>query len=227
MNPNRPAFDPVIQKKISDCGVVAVLVIDDAQQAVPLARSLLAGGVNAMELTLRTDAALDALKAIRAEVPDMLAGIGTILTPAQVGQVVQAGAAFGVAPGCNRRVLEAAQAAGLSFAPGICTPSDIETALEFGCRVLKFFPAETCGGLKHLESMAAPYQHLGLRYIPLGGLTAKNMTTYLASPLVPAVGGSWLAKRETIRIGAWDLIIDAAREARAAIDALRTAKKSA
>ncbi len=228
MNPPRPIFDPAIEQKTTACGVIAVLVIDDAKQAVPLAKALLTGGVSVMELTLRTDAALDALKAIRAEVPEMLAGIGTILTPAQVTQVVQAGAAFGVAPGCNRRVLEAAQAEGLSFAPGICTPSDIETALEYGCRLLKFFPAETCGGLKHLESMAAPYQHLKLRYVPLGGLTVKNMTDYLASPLVSAVGGSWIAKRDTIKAGDWSAITKMAGEARAAITALRaTAKKSA
>lgn len=226
MNSSSPAFDPDVQQRITTCGVIAVLVIDDAKQAVPLARALLAGGVNAMELTLRTAAALDALVAIRAEVPEMVAGIGTVLTPEQVGMVAKAGAAFGVAPGCNRRVLEAARAAGLSFAPGICTPSDIETALEFGCRILKFFPAETCGGLKHLESMAAPYQHLGLRYIPLGGLTVKSMTDYLASPLVPVVGGSWLAKRETIKAGAWDTITTAAHRARKAIDELRWESKS-
>ncbi len=221
MNPTPPVFAPAIAEKITTCGVVAVLVIDDARQAVPLARALLAGGVNAMELTLRTDAALDALRAIKAEVPEMLAGIGTILTPAQVADVVAAGAAFGVAPGTNRRVIETALAAGLSFAPGICSPSDIETALEYGCRLLKFFPAETAGGLKHLEAMAAPYQHLGLRYLPLGGLTVKNMTTYLATPLVPAVGGSWIAKRELIKAAAWDQITAQAREAREAIDQLR------
>ena len=216
-----PAFDPQVQAKVTACGVIAVLVIDEVRDAVPLARALLAGGITAMELTLRIAAALDALKAIRQEVPEMLAGIGTILTPAQVEAVVRAGAAFGVAPGCNRRVVEAAQAHGLSFAPGICTPSDIEAALELGCRLLKFFPAETCGGLKHLESMAAPYLHLGLRYVPLGGLTARNMVDYLATPLVPAVGGSWLAKRDAIKAGDWAGITANAREARNAIDQLR------
>lgn len=221
MTPVRSVFDSEIQTQIKDCGVIAVLVIDNVRDAVPLARALLAGGVTVMELTLRTVAAIDALKAIREEVPQMIAGIGTILTPGQVVEVVKAGAHFGVAPGFNRRVVEAAQANGLSFAPGICTPSDIEAALELGCRLLKFFPAETCGGLKHLESMAAPYLHLGLEYIPLGGLTVRNMTDYLASPLVPAIGGSWLAKRDVIKTGDWDGISANAREARAAIDRLR------
>ena len=218
---DRPAFDSQIQAKVAACGVIAVLVVDEARNAVPLARALLAGGVAAMELTLRTGAAIDALKAIRQDVPEMLAGIGTILTPAQVEEAVKAGAAFGVAPGFNRRVVEAAQAHGLSFAPGICTPSDIEAALELNCRLLKFFPAETCGGIKHLESMAAPYLHLDLRYVPLGGVTARNMIGYLATPLVPAVGGSWLAKRDAIKAGDWAGITANAREARAAIDQLR------
>src|SRR6187431_1393962 len=138
-------------------GIVAVLIIEKADDAVPVAEALLTGGVDAMELTLRTPAALAALKEIRAKVPQMLAGIGTILTPDQVKQVVDEGGSFGVAPGMNPRVVEAALAAGLPFAPGICTPSDIERALEYDRKLLKFFPAELCGGLKYLEAIAAPY----------------------------------------------------------------------
>lgn len=206
-----------IKTRISEAGIVAVLVIDDAANAVGLARALLAGGIGVMELTLRTDAALDSLRAIRAEAPEMLAGIGTVLTPAQVHAAKDAGAAFAVAPGFNPRVVGAARDAELPFAPGICTPSDIEGALEFGCNVLKFFPAESCGGLKRLNDMAAPYAHLGLRYIPLGGINAGNLASYVASPLVAAVGGSWLAKRETIAARGWDAIAANAREAKAII----------
>jgi 2-dehydro-3-deoxyphosphogluconate aldolase/(4S)-4-hydroxy-2-oxoglutarate aldolase len=226
MNPVRPAFDPHLQAQISVCGVVAVLVIDEVRAAVPLAWALLAGGVNVMELTLRTPAALEALVAIRAEVPEMIAGIGTVLTPAQVIQAAQAGASFGVAPGTNRAVLEMARDKTLPFAPGVCTPSDIETALEYQCRLLKYFPAETAGGLPHLAAMAAPYEHLGLRYLPLGGLNVATMIDYLATPLVPAVGGSWLAKRELIQAAAWTEITANAREARAAIDRLRAGAHS-
>lgn len=206
-----------IKTRISEAGIVAVLVIDDAANAVGLARALLAGGIGVMELTLRTDAALDSLRTIRAEAPEMLAGIGTVLTPAQVHAAKDAGAAFAVAPGFNPRVVGAARDAELPFAPGICTPSDIEGALEFGCNVLKFFPAESCGGLKRLNDMAAPYAHLGLRYIPLGGINAGNLASYVASPLVAAVGGSWLAKRETIAARGWDAIAANAREAKAII----------
>lgn len=195
-----------VAKKISDCGVVAVLMIDRAEDAVPVAEALLAGGVRAMELTLRTEAALPALAAISKAVPEMLAGIGTIIRVDQVAQVVDAGAAFGVSPGVNPVVIEAAQSAGLPFGPGIMTPSDIEAALGFGCEVLKFFPAGSSGGLKHLRNIAAPYAHLGLKYIPLGGVNAGNMGEYLDDPLIAAIGGSWLANREMIAAGDWGAI---------------------
>lgn len=210
-----------INTRVSKTGIVAVLVIDDAANAVPLAHALLAGGVDVMELTLRTDAALDSLRAIRAEVPEMLAGIGTVLTPDQAKAAHKAGAAFAVAPGFNPRVVAAAKEIGLPFAPGICTPSDIEGALEFGCNILKFFPAETSGGLAHLKNIAAPYQHLGLKYIPLGGVNASNLSAYMSSPLVAAVGGSWLAKRETIAAQDWATITATAKEARDIIVAAR------
>jgi 2-dehydro-3-deoxyphosphogluconate aldolase/(4S)-4-hydroxy-2-oxoglutarate aldolase len=203
-----------VVNRLSACGVVAVLVVDDANDAVPLARALLDGGIDAMELTLRTPAALEALAAIKAHVPEMLAGIGTILRPDQVRQVCDAGAAFGVAPGLNPRVVEAARKISLPFAPGIATPSDLERALEMGCRDVKFFPAEPLGGLKYLKSLAAPYAHLGVRFVPLGGLTLENMGSYLADPLVLAVGGSWLAPRDLIQAGDWGAIRDRAAAAR-------------
>ncbi len=208
-----PAFDPALAHRVETCGIIAVLVVDRVEDAVPLANALLAGGVDVMELTLRTPAAIDALKAIRASVPEMLAGVGTILTTVQVKQVVEAGGAFGVAPGLNPRILAAAREAGLSFAPGILTPSDIEIAVEHGCKILKLFPAEPSGGLAYLKAMAAPYAHLGLKFIPLGGLNAKNMASYLADPNIAALGGSWLAPRELIKSGEWDRITALAAEA--------------
>ena len=202
-------------------GVIAGLTIDDAADAVPVARALLAGGVNVMELTLRTPSALVALKHIRAEVPEMLAGVGTVLRPDQIDEIVGAGAAFAVAPGMNPRVVAAARDAGLLFAPGVMTPSDIEAALEYDCRLLKFFPAETSGGLRHLHSMAAPYAHLGLEFIPLGGVNAQNAALYLASPLVTAIGGSWIASRSLIQKRDWQAITANAREVMAMVKQLR------
>ena len=210
--------------KLKACGVVAVLVIDRVEDAVPVAEALLEGGVTGMELTLRTPAAIGALREIRKAVPQMLAGIGTILTPQQVSEVIDAGGAFGVAPGMNPKVVEAALRAGLPFAPGIVTPSDIERALEYDRKLLKFFPAEVSGGLKYLQNIAAPYNHLGVSYVPLGGLTLANMASYLADPLIAGIGGSWLAPREAIGNGQWSLIRDAATQAIAIRDQVRPRK---
>ncbi|MFO0915685.1 MAG: bifunctional 4-hydroxy-2-oxoglutarate aldolase/2-dehydro-3-deoxy-phosphogluconate aldolase [Pirellulales bacterium] len=207
--------------RLAELGVVAVLVIDDPAQAVPLAESLLEGGVAAMELTLRTPAALESLQRIRAAVPQMLAGIGTVLTPGQVEAAHAAGAQFAVAPGLNPRVVEQAQRLGLPFAPGIATPSELELALELGCRTVKFFPAEPLGGLKYLSSLAAPYAHLGVRYVPLGGVSQDNLAAYLAQPSVLAVGGSWLASRDDIRGGAWSAIRQRAADAMAIVRQVR------
>ncbi|MBJ7326467.1 MAG: bifunctional 4-hydroxy-2-oxoglutarate aldolase/2-dehydro-3-deoxy-phosphogluconate aldolase [Chthoniobacterales bacterium] len=201
-----PLFDPSLAEKVSAAGIVAVLVIDEAGDAVPLARALLEGGVGVMELTLRTPAALDALRHIRREVPEMVAGIGTILSVEQLHAAREAGAAFGVSPGCNPRLLAAAREAGFSFGPGIASPTDVEIAIEHGCRLLKFFPAEQLGGLAYLRAMSAPYAHLGLRYIPLGGLTAKNAGEYLQDPLIAAIGGSWIAPREAVKAHDWAAI---------------------
>ena len=204
--------------KIRATGVIAVLVIDEERDAVPLARALLAGGVDIMELTLRTEAAIGALKRVKAEVPEMICGAGTVLTLEQVNQVKDAGAAFAVAPGFNPKVVAHAKSIDLPFAPGICTPSDIEGAVELGCRLLKFFPAESMGGLKHLKSISAPYNYLGLQFIPLGGLNQDNMVSYLDCPDVIGIGGSWIAKRNDIKANDWETIT---RNARAATDVVK------
>lgn len=206
------AMRPEIIRKIDDTGIIAVLIIDEVKHAVPLAKSLLKGGVDAIELTLRTDAAIDSAKAIKREVPEMTLGIGTVLTIDQVKAIADIGADFAVSPGCNPKVIAEARKRGLSFAPGIMTPTDIEIAIEKGCRVLKYFPAETSGGMKHLENMVAPYQYLGLTFIPLGGCNMHNARTYLESPLITAIGGSWVAKRPMIQEEDWDAITKNAQE---------------
>lgn len=201
-------IDSVKSKKL-----IAVITINDAKNAVPLAKALYNGGISAIELTLRTDAALESIKRIRAEVPEMVVAAGTVLTPKQIDEVVKAGAHWAVAPGTNPRVLQSAKDAGLFFAPGIMTPSDIEAALEFDCRLLKFFPAGTTGGMKHLKAMSAPYNHLGLSYIPLGGVNTTNLADFVSDPLIAAVGGSWLAKPDQIKNGEFDKIQAQAEEA--------------
>jgi 2-dehydro-3-deoxyphosphogluconate aldolase / (4S)-4-hydroxy-2-oxoglutarate aldolase len=207
-------FPEAISKRLCDAGLVAVTVVEDAAVAVPLARALLAGGIDVMELTLRTPAALDAIRAIRAEVPELVVGAGTVLTPEQVFDCKSAGAAFAVAPGTSVRTLEAAKDCGLPFAPGVMTPSDIETAIGFGCRVLKYFPASTAGGLDHLKNIAAPYAHLKLRFMPTGGISIDTLPNYLDLPIVAAVGGSWICKADQIAAHDWPKITAAAAAAK-------------
>lgn len=206
------AFPDSILKKLSEARVVAGFSVDRVEDAVPLAQALLAGGISVVELTLRTEAGMMAVKEISAGVPDMLLGVGTILTPEQAEQVHANGADFGVSPGLNVRVIEAARQAGLPFAPGICTPSELETAIEHDCRFVKFFPAEAAGGLAYLRSMAAPYAHLGVQYFPLGGVNAENMVDYLRQPNIPAIGGSWIVKKDLVDAGDWDQITARAAE---------------
>jgi 2-dehydro-3-deoxyphosphogluconate aldolase/(4S)-4-hydroxy-2-oxoglutarate aldolase len=207
--------------QIEKCGIMAVVTIDDETQAVPLANALLSGGVNVMELTLRTPVAIAALQRISTNVPSMIVGVGTILTPNQVREAVNVGAAFGVSPGTNRRVLDAASEAKLPFAPGVATPSDIETAIEYGCKLLKFFPSEPCGGLLYLKTMIAPYIHLGIQFLPLGGITNENMHVYLADPAICAIGGSSLAPRDAITARDWTMITGLCKEARNIIRTIR------
>lgn len=216
-------FTPELITKLERAGLAAVLTIEDPDDAVPVARALLSGGVTVIELACRTSCAAEAIRRIRGEVPELTIGAGTILNPQQVEAAVAAGAAFGVAPGCNPRTIRAAQDRGLSFAPGIATATDIEMAVENHCRVLKFFPAETSGGLAHLNNLAAPFAHLGLRYIPLGGINAGNLATYLQSPLIVCVGGSWLAKPDVIQKRDWETIRRNSAEATAIV---RTTQKT-
>ena len=211
-------------KKIDDAGIIAVLIIDDVKHAVPVARALLAGGVDVIELTLRTPAAMESAKAIKKEVPEMSLGFGTVLTVDQVKAVIDVGADFAVSPGCNPKIIREAQKQGLSFAPGIMTPTDIEMALEEGCRILKYFPAETSGGMKHLESISAPYNYLGLKFIPLGGCNINNAPSYLQSDLITAIGGTWVAKRPLIQSEDWSAITNNAKEIRTLITQIRKIK---
>ena len=216
-------FPTEIIEKIRKAPVMAVLVIDTAEDAIPLAKALLAGGVSAIELTLRTPAALSALERIRSEAPEILAGIGTILNAEQVRSVKDRGAAFGVSPGLNSSVVKAAKDLDLPFAPGIMTPSEIEAAYALGCDVMKLFPSEPAGGLNYLKSINAPYAHLGIQYIPLGGVSLENLESYLKSPEILAVGGSWLAPRKLIQEKAWkEISINCEKAMEIAVKAGRT-----
>lgn len=219
---SQQAMSPDLIQKVDKAGIIAVLIVDKVKHAVPLANALLAGGVDTIELTLRTPAALDAAKVIKKEVPEITLGFGTVLTIDQVKAVVDVGADFAVSPGCNPKIIAEANKQGLSFAPGIMTPTDIEIAIQEGCRILKFFPAATSGGLKHLESMSAPYNYLGLKFIPLGGCNMSNAPMYLQSDLITAIGGTWVAKRNLIQAEDWSAITNNAKEIRNLITEIRS-----
>ncbi|MEI7436339.1 MAG: bifunctional 4-hydroxy-2-oxoglutarate aldolase/2-dehydro-3-deoxy-phosphogluconate aldolase [bacterium] len=193
--------------------VMPVVVIDDVELAEPLAETLLSSGQAAVEITFRTPAAADCVQRITKRFPQMIVGAGTLLTVEQVERAVAAGAQFTVAPGLNPRVVERALALHVPMFPGVMTPSEVEQGVQLGCKILKFFPAEAAGGLKMLKSLAGPYAHTGVRFIPLGGVNAANMATYLALPVVAAVGGSWMVERELIAARDWSRIGTLTREA--------------
>ena len=202
-----------LESKLAEKRVLAVVTLDDSAHAVPLARSLLAGGISAVELTLRTSAAMESIRRMVEEVPEISVGVGTVLRPDQIHEIKRLGAEFAFAPGTNPRVIEAAEAAGIPFVPGIGTASELERAVELGCRVLKLFPSEPLGGTDYLRSLNGPYGFLNLKYVPLGGVNESNLAEYLSFPNVVAVGGSWIAKAGMIREERWDEITENARRA--------------
>ena len=193
--------------------VLPVVVIDDVAAAIPLAETLLAAGLDVMEITFRTPAAAEAVRAISTRFPHMGIGAGTLLTPEQVDLAVEAGAQFGVAPGVNEKVVRRARDRNLPMVPGVMTPTEIEKALELGCRMLKFFPAEQAGGVTLLQAYWGPYSQTGISFIPLGGVNAGNMAEYLALPAVSAVGGSWMVEKRLIAARDWTRIGALTREA--------------
>jgi 2-dehydro-3-deoxyphosphogluconate aldolase/(4S)-4-hydroxy-2-oxoglutarate aldolase len=186
--------------------VIPVVAIENVESAVPFADALIEGGLPVAEVTFRTAAAADVMRKLRDERPDIMVGAGTILTVEHLKSAIDAGAVFGVAPGLNPKVVEAALKLGFPFAPGVMTPSDVELGLSLGLKVLKFFPAGAAGGPKFLNSIAAPYAHTGVKFIPTGGVNSDNLADYLAMKTVLAVGGTWIAKKDAIAAGEWDTI---------------------
>jgi len=188
-----------------------VITIEEAKAAVPLARALVAGGLRVIEITLRTPAAAEAARAIIAEVPEALVGIGTVLTGKDLERAAALRAAFAISPGQSAELLDAAAAGDLPFAPGIQTPSDLIACVTRGFDLVKFFPAVPAGGLPALSALAGPFPQL--RYCPTGGISEANVAQWLAHPKVVAVGGSWVAPASDIKAGNWATIESRARAA--------------
>ena len=186
--------------------VIPVIVIDNANDAEPLAEALLKGGMDVIEVTCRTAAAPEALKRIKKAFPEMLVGAGTVVTPDQARMCIDTGVSFGLAPGLNPDTVKFFQANQTLFIPGVMTPSEIEQGLALGCKLLKFFPAGAAGGINMLKNMAAPYISLGVKFCPTGGVSLENMNDWLSLPVVSAIGGSWLATQKQIAAREWDAI---------------------
>lgn len=193
--------------------VLPVVVVEDVEDAVPLARALVAGGLRAIEVTLRTPAAPDAIRAIADAVPEAVVGAGTVLTPEQARAAREAGARFLVGPGWTERLLGAMRASRLPFLLGVQTVSDVLELLEHGVTDMKFFPAEAAGGVALLRSVASPLPQA--RFCPTGGIDAQRAPAYLALPNVACVGGSWMVPKSALRARDWDLVTRLAREAAA------------
>jgi len=193
--------------------LICVVVIDQPDDAVPLAEALFAGGLKVMEVTFRTAAAVDSIKRIRQGLPEMHVGAGTLLTAEQVQRAVDAGAQFGVSPGLNEAVLAAAHKNKMPFFPGVMTPTEVGRALDLGCKHLKYFPAEAAGGVAMLKALAGPFAHTGVQFVPTGGINAINLPDYLALPQVAAIAGSWMAGRKLVTAKAWSKITALTAEA--------------
>lgn len=193
--------------------VVPVVVLHDAADAVPLARALVAGGLPAIEVTLRTPAALEAIRAMAAEVPGAVVGAGTVISPQHVRDTVGAGARFLVSPGWTDALLEAMKSSGVPFLPGVSTTSEVVALLERGVREMKFFPAEAAGGTAYLKALSAPLPQA--RFCPTGGISLASAPSYLALPNVGCVGGSWMVPGDAVAAKDWDRVARLAAEAAA------------
>lgn len=193
-----------MMKLIGKYKLVPVVVLEDAKDAVSLAKSLIEGGLPCAEVTFRTAAAEESIRKMTEAFPEMLVGAGTVLTTEQVDRAVAAGAKFIVSPGFNPRIVDYCLDKGIPMIPGCCTPSDIEQALERGLEVVKFFPAEAAGGVPMLKALAGPYRNV--RFMPTGGIGPANLKNYLALPAVLACGGSWMVKESLVNAGEFDKI---------------------
>jgi len=200
-----------VLEKIQKIGIVPVVVLDDAKDAAPLAKALCEGGLPCAEVTFRTAAAEESIRIMAKEFPEMLVGAGTVLTTEQVDRAVNAGAKFIVSPGLNPTVVKYCVDKGIPVTPGTSNPSDVEMAISLGLDVVKFFPAEQAGGINMIKAMSAPYTQM--KFMPTGGINAKNLNSYLAFDKILACGGSWMVKKDLVAAGEFDKIRDLTKEA--------------
>ncbi len=208
-----------ILARLGEMGIIPVVSIPESRFALPLAESLLGGGLPCAEITFRTAAAADSLAQIARHYPDLLLGAGTVLTTEQVDRAIDAGASFIVSPGTNPQVVDYCLARGITIFPGVCTPTEIEAVLAKGIEVMKFFPAEPMGGVGFLKAICAPYRQV--RFIPTGGIDPRNLANYLGIPAVVGCGGSWMVKPELMMAGDFAAIQTLTAEAVALVRDIR------
>ena len=200
-------------KALSQIKIVPVLALETVADGLKICELFATLGLSGAEITFRTKAAPEIIKEVCKQFPSLTIGAGTILNLIDLHRAFAAGAKFAVAPGFNPTILREAVKSGYAFSPGVCTPSEVEQAHELGATLLKFFPAESAGGIGMLKSIIAPYKHLGIKFMPTGGVTAANAGEYLSIPEVTAVGGTWLGKSSDIAAGKWDVIADGVKAA--------------
>ena len=203
-----------VLERLARAGVVPVVVIDDAKDAVPTANAMVAGGIDVMEITFRTAAAPEAIKAVAENCPDMLVGAGTILNVVQCKLAIEMGAKFIVSPGFDADVVRYCIENGVAVTPGCVTPTEITAAVNMGLKVVKFFPANIYGGLNAMKNLSAPF--VGVKFMPTGGVNAANVKEYIDAPFIHAVGGSWVCPKADIAAGNFDKITALCKEARTA-----------
>ena len=202
-----------IVETLGKAGIIPVIVIEREEQAVPLARALVKGGLPVLEVTFRTRAAAGAIAAICREVPEAVVGAGTLLTPQMVRDAKAAGAVFGVAPGFDPAVVAEAKTQGLPFCPGIATASELSQALTAGCGLVKFFPAEAEGGVKMIKNLLGAFRFTGVKFMPTGGVNLSNVADYLAVPEIVCCGGTWIVPKDALKTGDYATIERLAAEA--------------
>ena len=202
-------------------GIIPVIVIENESDAVPLARSLVRGGLSVLEVTCRTKAAVAAIAAIRRDVPEAVVGAGTVLSVEQLRAAQEAGAAFCVAPGFDPAIVAAAKAVGMPFCPGVATASELSQALSTGCRLVKFFPAEAAGGVKMIKNLLGAFRFTGVKFMPTGGVNLSNVADYLAVPEVACCGGTWIVPKDALAAHDWSAIEKLASAASALARSLR------
>ena len=205
--------------RLHGCGVVPVVVLDDVKDAVATAKALLAGGVDVMEITFRTAAAADSIKAVAENCPDMLVGAGTVITLDQCKKAVECGAKFIVSPGFDEEVVRWCVERSVPITPGCVTPSEIMAAMKLGLTVVKFFPAGVYGGLSAMKALSGPFG--GIKFIPTGGVNSHNIGEFIAAPFIHAVGGSWVCPKADIAAGNFERITELCKQARTAIQGVR------